>query len=412
MERVVITGLGTINPLGENAEEFWKNLKQGKVGIDPITHFDTDQYEVTLAAEVKEFQPQKYIHKRELKRLDRYSQFAIYAASQAFEDANIDPESIDAHRFGVLLSSGIGGIQTFYDQTKRLIERGPERMSPYFIPMMIPNMAAGNVAIALGAKGPCQSIVTACASATNAIGEAFHKLRNNQMDLAVAGGSEASICESGVSGFMAMKALSVSKDPLRASIPFDKERDGFVMGEGAGVVVLETLSHAKKRGATIYAEMVGYGATCDAYHITSPAPEGEGGNRAMKAALDDGGLSLSDVQYINAHGTSTYYNDVNETAAIQNLFGEHAKELSVSSTKSMTGHLLGASGGIEAIAGVKSVQEDYIHPTAGYSVADPDCTLDYVPNEGVEKTVRVALSNSLGFGGHNATLAIKKWEGR
>jgi 3-oxoacyl-[acyl-carrier-protein] synthase II len=409
MNRVVITGMGAITPLGQDVNEFWNNVKSGKCGIDKITKFDTTDYDVTLAGEIKEFNPEKYIHKRELKRLDKYSQYAIYASCQAYDDAGLKDAEIDREKFGVIVSSGIGGIETFYDQTKRQIEKGHDRVSPYFIPMMIPNMGAGNVAIALEAKGPCLSIVTACASATNAIGEAFHKIRAGVMDLAVAGGSEASICETGIAGFMSMKALSTSKDPLRASIPFDKERDGFVMGEGAGVLILESLDHAKKRNAKIYGEIVGYGTTCDAYHITSPAPEGEGGGRAMKMAVMDAGLELTDVDYINAHGTSTYYNDVNESAAIKNLFGDHASKLCVSSTKSMIGHLLGASGGAEAIVCTKALEEGFIPPTAGYKVEDPECTLDYVPNVGRESDIRVVLSNSLGFGGHNATIAFKKW---
>ncbi|NTW72870.1 MAG: beta-ketoacyl-ACP synthase II [Eubacteriaceae bacterium] len=409
MQRVVVTGLGTVNPLGQDVNEFWDNVKAGKCGIDKISHFDASGWEATLAAEVKEFHPEKYIHKRELKRLDKFSQFAIYASSQAYEDSGLDKAEFDRERFGVILSSGTGGIETFYECSKKLLEKGPDRISPYFVPMFITNMAAGNVAIALNAKGPCLCIVTACASGANAIGEAFHKIRYGLMDVAVAGGTEASICEIGISGFMAMKALSVSTDPLRASIPFDKERDGFVMGEGAGVLVLESLEHAKKRNAKIYGEVVGYGTTCDAYHITSPAPEGEGGGRAMKQAVEDAGLELSDVSYINAHGTSTFYNDVNESAAIRNLFGENAYNIPVSSTKSMIGHLLGASGGVEAVVCIKALEEGFIPPTAGYKVVDPDCDLDYVPNVGRQADIQVALSNSLGFGGHNATLAFKKW---
>ncbi|MBF7095936.1 beta-ketoacyl-ACP synthase II [Alkalibacter mobilis] len=410
MNRVVITGMGAITPLGEDVNEFWENVKSGKCGIDRISRFDITGFDVTMAAEVKSFDPERYIHKRELKRLDRYSQFAIYASHQAYDDSGLADCEFDRERFGVIVSSGIGGIETFYEQTKKQIEKGFDRISPYFIPMMIPNMAAGNVAIALEAKGPCLSVVTACASATNAIGEAFHKIRSGIMDVAVAGGSEASVCETGVAGFMSMKALSTSDDPLRASIPFDKDRDGFVMGEGAGVLILESLDHALKRNARIYGEIVGYGATCDAYHITSPAPEGEGGGRAMKLAVSDANLALEDVSYINAHGTSTYYNDLNESAAIKNLFGDHIKSLAVSSTKSMIGHLLGASGGVEAIVCVKALEEGFIPPTAGYKNPDPECTLDYVPNVGRKQDISVALSNSLGFGGHNATIAFKKWQ--
>ncbi|MFZ7134562.1 MAG: beta-ketoacyl-ACP synthase II [Eubacteriales bacterium] len=409
MNRVVVTGLGTINPLGENVDEFWDNIKKGKCGIQRITRFNVDNYEVKCAGEVINFHPEKYIHKRELKRLDRYSQFALYAANQAYEDATLTDYQIDRERIGVIVSSGIGGIQTFHEQTEKLMNKGHDRVSPYFIPMMIANMAAGHIAIALEAKGPCYCVVTACASGTNAIGEAFHKIRHGIIDIAITGGTEASITEVGIAGFMSMKALSTSHDPLKASIPFDKNRDGFVMGEGAGVLILESLESALKRDAKIYAEIVGYGSTCDAHHITAPAPEGEGGMRAMKQALQDASLQPEDVSYINAHGTSTYYNDLNETMAIKGLFKNDAYHIPISSTKSMIGHLLGASGGVEAIACVKAIENDIIPPTIGYTTPDPDCDLDYVPNASKETVVNVAISNSLGFGGHNATITFKKY---
>lgn len=411
MQRVVITGLGTINPLGEDVSEFWDNVIQGKCGIRPITKFNAEDFDVKCAGEVPHFNPEKYMHKREIKRLDLYSQYAIYAAQQAYEDAGLtDYEIEDREKIGVIVSSGIGGIQTFHEQTEKLITKGHDRVSPYFIPMMIANMAAGNIAISLNAKGPCLCIVTACASGANAIGEAFNKIKHGEIDIAITGGTEASITETGIAGFMSMKALSTSSDPNKASIPFDKNRDGFVMGEGAGILILESLDSALSRNAKIYAEIVGYGTTCDAYHITSPAPEGEGGMRAMKKALEGASLHNEDVSYINAHGTSTYYNDLNETKAIKGLFKEKAYSIPISSTKSMTGHLLGASGAVEAIVCVKAVQENKIPPTIGYTTPDPECDLDYVPNQSRECEVNVAMSNSLGFGGHNATIVFKKYK--
>jgi len=412
MNRVVVTGMGTVNPLGSEVNEFWDNIVAGKCGVNKISGFNAEDFEVSCAAEVKEFHPEKYIHKKELKRLDKYSQYALYAAHQAYEDAKLGDYEIDRERIGVIVSSGIGGIQTFQEQTTKAIAKGYDRVSPYFIPMMIANMAAGNIAIALEAKGPCLCVVTACASGTNAIGEAFHKIRHGQIDIAIAGGTEASINEIGIAGFMSMKALSTAEDPLKASRPFDKERDGFVMGEGAGILVLESLENAQKRGATIYAEIVGYASTCDAHHITSPAPEGEGGMRAMKNALKDGDLNTDEVSYINAHGTSTYYNDLNESLAIKALFKINNHIVPpVSSTKSMIGHLLGASGAVEAIVCVKAIQEGIMPPTIGYSTPDPDCDLDYVPNQARKAEVNVAMSNSLGFGGHNATIIFKKFQG-
>lgn len=412
MNRVVVTGMGTINPLGQEVAEFWENVVAGKCGIDKISSFDTDGFEATCAAEIKEFHPEKYTHKKELKRLDKYSQYALYAAHQAYEDAKLGDYEIDRERIGVIVSSGIGGIQTFQEQTEKAITKGYDRVSPYFIPMMIANMAAGNIAIALEAKGPCLCVVTACASSTNAIGEAFHKIRHGEIDIAITGGTEASINEIGIAGFMSMKALSTSQDPLNASRPFDKNRDGFVMGEGAGILILESLENAQKRGATIYAEVVGYSTTCDAHHITSPAPEGEGGMRAMKNALKDAKLNTEDVSYINAHGTSTYYNDLNESLAIKALFKKDQHIVPpISSTKSMIGHLLGASGAVEAIVCIKSILDDIMPPTIGYTTPDPDCDLDYIPNDARKGEVNVVLSNSLGFGGHNATIIFKKFKG-
>lgn len=407
--RVVVTGMGAITPLGNNAGDFWQGIKQGKCGIGPITAFDTTNFKSTLAAEVKGFNPEEYMDKKEAKRMDRYSQFGMAAAYEAYKDAGLDTATFDRDKFGVIVGSGIGGLLTIEEQHSRLLEKGPGKVSPFFIPMAISNMAAGNIAIKLNARGFCTSIVTACATATHAIGESFQKIRSGEADVIVTGGTEAPITPLAVAGFISMTALSGSSDPARASIPFDKERDGFVMGEGAGIVVLESLDHALKRKAKIYAEVVGYGATCDAYHMTAPAPSGEGGARAMKMALDDAGISPDQAPYINAHGTSTPYNDKYETEAIKTVFGETAYKMPVSSTKSMTGHLLGAAGGVETIICVKAVQEDFVPPTIGYSVADEECDLDYVPNTGREIPVTYAMSNSLGFGGHNATIVVKKW---
>lgn len=408
-KRVVITGLGAVTPVGNNAESFWQGIKEGKNGISAITAFDTTGFKSTLAAEVKDFEPEKILDKKEAKRMDRYCQFALAAAEEAYKDAGLDTVDIDRERFGVIVGSGIGGLLTIEDQHNRLLEKGPGRVSPFFIPMAISNMAAGNIAIKLNARGVCTCIVTACATATHSIGESFHKIRNGEADIIVTGGAEAPITPLAVAGFTSMTALSSSSDPLRASIPFDKDRDGFVMGEGAGILILESLEHAKQRNAKIYGELVGYGATCDAYHMTAPAPGGEGGARAMRIALEDAGIETGEVSYINAHGTSTPYNDKFETEAIKTIFGQAAYTIPVSSTKSMTGHLLGAAGAVEAIICVKASQEDFIPPTIGYQVKDEECDLDYVPNTGRNHSVNYALSNSLGFGGHNATIIIKKW---
>lgn len=407
--RVVVTGMGAVTPLGNNAVDFWQGIKAGKCGIAPITAFDITNFKSTLAAEVKGFNPEDYMDKKEAKRMDRYCQFGMAAAEEAYKDAGLDSATFDRDRFGVIVGSGIGGLLTIEEQHSRLLEKGPGRVSPFFIPMAISNMAAGNIAIKLNARGVCTSIVTACATATHAIGESFQKIIRGEADIIVTGGAEAPITPLAVAGFTSMTALSGSSDPARASIPFDKDRDGFVMGEGAGIVILESLDHALKRNAKIYAEVVGYGATCDAYHMTAPAPSGEGGARAMKMALDDAGISPDQAPYINAHGTSTPYNDKYETEAIKAVFGDTAYKMPVSSTKSMTGHLLGAAGGVETIICVKAVQEDFVPPTIGYCTPDEECDLDYVPKTGRKHPLNYAMSNSLGFGGHNATIIVKKW---
>ncbi|NLM20763.1 MAG: beta-ketoacyl-ACP synthase II [Peptococcaceae bacterium] len=409
MNRVVITGLGVISPLGNNVPGFWDNIKNGQCGIAPISSFDTTGYKTTLGAEVKDFDPEALLDKKEARRMDRYCQFAMAAAQEAYQDAGLEKSETDRNQLGVIIGSGIGGLLTIEEQHTKLMEKGPGRISPFFIPMAISNMAAGNIAIKLNARGVCTSIVTACASGTHAIGEAFHKIRSGAAQIILAGGAEAPVTPLAVAGFSSMTALSNSTDPLRASIPFDKERDGFVIGEGAGVMVLESLEHALHRQAPIYGELVGYGATCDAHHMTAPAPGGEGAARSMLQALQDAGLKPEQISYINAHGTSTEYNDKYETQAIKTVFGQAAYNIPVSSTKSMTGHLLGAAGAVEAIICAKAVQEDFIPPTIGYRVKDEECDLDYVPNSGRRSRVNYALSNSLGFGGHNGTLIFKKW---
>lgn len=408
-KRVVVTGMGAVTPLGSSVESFWNSIKEGKCGIGEITAFATEGFKSRLAAEVKDFNPGERLDKKEARRMDRYCQFALAAAEEAVKDAGLDPDRLDEERFGVIVGSGIGGLITIEEQHSKLLEKGPGRVSPFFVPMAISNMAAGNIAIKYKAKGICTCIVTACATGSHAIGEAFHKIRSGEADVIITGGAEAPITPLAVAGFASMTALSSSADPARASIPFDRERDGFVMGEGAGILILESLEHARKRGARIYAEVVGYGATCDAYHMTAPAPGGEGGARAMKLALQDGEINPEEISYINAHGTGTPYNDKYETEAIKSVFGEYAYKIPVSSTKSMTGHLLGAAGAVEAVVCVKAVEEDFIPPTVGYRVKDEECDLDYVPNKGRKSRVQYALSNSLGFGGHNATIIFKKW---
>jgi 3-oxoacyl-[acyl-carrier-protein] synthase II len=406
--RVVITGLGAITPCGNDVDTFWNNIKAGVSGIDFITKFDTSDFKVKIAAEVKGFDPLQYMDRKEAKRMDVFSQFAIAAATEAVEDAKLDIEAIDNNRFGVIIGSGIGGIDTIEKEQTKFLQRGPGKVQPLFIPMIISNMAAGNVAIKFQARGICTTVVTACATGTNAIGEAYRMIQYGTADLMLAGGTETSITPLSIAGFTNLTALSKSEDPKRASIPFDADRDGFVMGEGAGVLLLESLEHAQKRGAKIYAEMVGYGSTCDAYHMTSPSPDGEGAARAMDLAVKEAGITPDEVSYINAHGTSTPLNDKYETIAIKTVFGESTK-VPVSSTKSMTGHLLGAAGAIEGIISVKALQEGFIPPTVGYSVADPDCDLDIVPNVGRKADLEYVLSDSLGFGGHNAVILMKKW---
>lgn len=408
--RVVITGMGAVTPIGNNINEFWDGLKNGKNGIDFITYFDTSDSKVRIAGELKGFDATVAIEKKETKRLDLFSQYAIVAAKEAIEMSGIDLDSIDREKFGCIIGSGIGGLGVIEEQVIKMHEKGPSKIAPLFIPMAISNMAAGNVAIKFGAQGTCESIVTACASSTSCIGEAFRSIKHGYSDFALAGGSESSITKVGIGGFASLKALSTSEDPSRASIPFDKERGGFVMGEGAGIMFLEALESAQARGAEILGEIVGFGSTCDAYHMTSPLPDGNGAVRAMKQAMAEGNVNPADITYINAHGTSTHANDSSETIAIKNTFGEQAYNISISSTKSMTGHLLGATGAIEAIAATLALENDFVPPTIGYKVPDEECDLDYTPNKGVEKKMKYALSNTLGFGGHNAVLCIKKWE--
>ena len=409
--RVVITGLGAVTPIGNNAEEFWKGIKEGKCGIDEITRFDTTNFKVKLAAELKDFNAEDYFDRREAKRLDRFSQYAMVASREAWKDSGLDKETENMERVGIMIGSGIGGIGTTEEEHEKYMTKGPDRVSPMYIPMGIPNMATGNVAIDIGAKGESIAMVTACASGTHSIGESFRMIKHGYQDVVLTGGTEAGITPLSIAGFTNIKALSKAEDKTRASIPFDKERSGFVMGEGAGVIVLEELEHAKKRGAKIYAEMVGYGATSDAYHITSPAPGGEGGARAMKIAMEEAHVNPEEITYVNAHGTSTHLNDSYETQAIKTALGEeNAKKVMVSSTKGHTGHLLGAAGGVEAIVCAKAIEEGFVPATINYKVPDEECDLDVVPNEGRKVDVKYAISNSLGFGGHNSSILLKKYE--
>ncbi|AEV18280.1 MULTISPECIES: beta-ketoacyl-ACP synthase II [Geobacillus] len=407
--RVVVTGIGAVTPLGNDAETTWKNIIAGQSGIDIVTRVNPDDFPAKVAAEVKDFDPSLFIDRREARKMDRFTQFAVAAALMAVKDANLDINESNAERVGVWIGSGIGGMETFEQQFEIFQQRGYRRVSPFFVPMMIPDMAAGQVSIILGAKGINSCTVTACATGANSIGDAFKVIQRGDADVMITGGTEAPITKMSFAGFCANTALSTNPDPKTASRPFDKNRDGFVMGEGAGIVVLEELEHALRRGAKIYAEIVGYGATADAYHITAPAPGGEGGVRAMRQALHDAGLEPEEIDYINAHGTSTEYNDKYETAAIKEVFGDHAYKLAVSSTKSMTGHLLGATGAVEAIFSVLAIRDGIIPPTINYETPDPECDLDYVPNEARKQDVRAVLSNSFGFGGHNATLIFKKY---
>ncbi|MCI6640316.1 MAG: beta-ketoacyl-ACP synthase II [Pygmaiobacter massiliensis] len=408
--RVVITGLGTVNPLGNDTNAAWTAAKAGVCGIGPITQFDTADFKVKLAAEVKNFNPDLYLEKREQRKLARFVQFALAAACQAAEDAGLDMSQEKAERCGVIVSSGIGGLPVIEAEHTRGSEHGFEKISPYFVPMAITNMAAAQVAIRFGMKGICSCPVTACAGGTNAVGDAFHRIRDGYEEVIFCGGSESCISPLGIGGFASMKALSTQQDPACASVPFDARRSGFVMGEGSGVLLLEELQHAKARGAHIYAEIVGYGANCDAYHFTAPAPGGAGGAACMQLALADAGVLPDQVDYINAHGTSTHLNDSCESAAIRTAFGPWADKLCVSSTKSMTGHLLGGAGGVEAVFTALALQEGFVPPTIHYEQPDPECDLYYVPNQGEKRSLRYAMSNSLGFGGHNASILLRRWE--
>ena len=410
--RVVITGMGAVTPLGNTVAEFWDGLKAGKNGIAPITKFDATETGITVAGELKDFDATNYMQRKISKRMDEFSRYGVAAAVQAVEESGIDREKTDMNRFGVIVGSGIGGLNAMQEQIIKMNTKGPQRVAPFFVPMAIGNMAAGNISIAIGTKGINTSIVTACASGNNSIGEAYRNIKHGYSDVILAGGAEGTINEIGISGFAALTALSTSTDPDRASIPFDKERTGFVMGEGAAVLMLESLDHALERGATIYAEVVGYGSTGDGYHMTAPTPDGSGAGRAMQDAMAEAGITPADVGYINAHGTSTGANDSAETMAIKYAFGDEAKNVAISSTKSMTGHLLGAAGAIEAVACVKALQDGFLPPTIGLQVPDEACDLDYIPNVGREADIKYTLNNSLGFGGHNAVTCFKKWEGQ
>ncbi|MBO1206773.1 beta-ketoacyl-ACP synthase II [Staphylococcus nepalensis] len=408
-QRVVITGMGALSPIGNNAKTTWENALNGVSGIDEITRLDTSAYKVHLAGELKDFDIEDHIDKKEARRMDRFTQYAVVAAREAVNDARLDINANTADRIGVWIGSGIGGMETFELSHSQLLERGPRRVSPFFVPMLIPDMATGQVSIDLGAKGPNGATVTACATGTNSIGEAFKIIQRGDADAMITGGTEAPITHMAIAGFSASRALTTNDDKETACRPFQEGRDGFVMGEGAGIIVLESLESAKARGAEIYAELVGYGSTGDAYHITAPAPEGEGGSRAMQAAMDDAGIEAKDIQYLNAHGTSTPVGDLTEIQAIKNTFGEAANALKISSTKSMTGHLLGATGGLEAMFSALSIKEGRIAPTIHAVSPDPECDLDIVPNKAEDLDITYAMSNSLGFGGHNAVLVLKKF---
>lgn len=408
--RVVITGMGAVTPIGNTVDAFWDGIKSEKVGIGPITKFDTSDYKVTLAAEVKDFVAKERLDFKSAKRMEVFSQYAVAAAKEAAEMADLHMEEEDPFRVGVIIGSGIGGLNSMEKEHEKILSKGPKRVNPLLIPMMISNMAAGNVAITFGCKGKCTNVVTACATGSHSIGDALRAIQCGDADVMFAGGTESSITPVAVAGFTNLTALTTSDDPMQASLPFDKKRSGFVIGEGAGVVILEELEHAKKRGAKIYAELAGYGATCDAYHITSPAEDGSGAAKSMELAMEEAGVKPEEVDYVNAHGTSTHHNDLFETRAIRLALGDAADHVKVNSTKSMIGHLLGAAGAVELIACVKSIEEGYIHPTVGTTEPDEGCDLDYVLGEAVHQEVKVAMSNSLGFGGHNATLLVKKYE--
>ncbi len=407
-KRVVITGTGVISSLGNSTAEFWHNIKRGKSGISKIDRADVSDLPTTVGAEIKNFEPSEFIDKKEIKRMDRFAQFAVAAAQMAIEDSKLDMEGLDKERLGVIIGTGIGGLETLENQHKILLEKGPGRVSPFFVPMMIPNIAAANIAIKYGAKGFAECVVTACASSVNSVGDAFKIIQRNAADVVIAGGTEAPIVRLALAGFCANKTMTTNSDPSTACRPFDMDRDGFIIGEGAGVLILEEYEAAIKRGARIIAEIVGYGCTNDAYHITAPAEGGEGAVRCMKLAVEDAGITASDIGYVNAHGTSTKLNDKSETQAIKTVFGEHAKILPVSSTKSMTGHLLGAAGAIETIITAHALKEGFLPPTINYRTPDPECDLNCVPNTGKETNMLYALTNSFGFGGHNATLVMKK----
>lgn len=406
--RVVVTGVGAVTPVGNNVQESWDNIISGNSGIGPLTRLDREQFPVKVAAELKDFVIEDFLNRKEARRMDRFTQYAVVSAKMAVDDANLIINDENAERVGVWIGSGIGGLETLENEYETFKKRGYRRVSPFFVPMMIPDMATGQVSIMLGAKGVNSCTVTACATGTNSIGDAFKVIQRGDADVMVTGGSESPITNMSVAGFCSSRALSTNPDPKTASRPFDKNRDGFVIGEGAGIVILEELEHAIKRGAYIYAEIAGYGSTGDAHHITAPAPEGEGGARAMRLAINDSGLNVEEINYINAHGTSTEYNDKYETAAIKTVFGEHAYKLAVSSTKSMTGHLLGAAGAVEAIFTILALKHNVLPPTINLETKDPDCDLDYVANQAREQEITAALSNSLGFGGHNASLLFKK----
>jgi 3-oxoacyl-[acyl-carrier-protein] synthase II len=412
-KRVVVTGMGAVTPLGSTVESFWDGIRNGKCGIDFITKFDASEFKVKVAGEVKGFDPELYMTKKEVKRNDLFAVYALAAAVQAYEDSGLDMEQENADRVGVIVGSGVGGLMTMEEQVTRMNEKGPNRVSPMFIPMTIGNMAAGNIAIRYGAKGICENVVTACATGTNSIGDAYRQIQEGRQDVIFAGGAEGSICKIGIAGFTNLTALSQNPDPKDACKPFDKNRDGFVMADGAGILILEEMDHALARGASIYGEIVGYGTNGDAYHITSPLPDGSGAAKAMQLAMEDAGITPSQVSYINAHGTGTHANEVGETAAIKLAMGEEAHRIPVSSTKSMTGHLLGAAGAVEAIVCIKALEEGFLPPTINYKTPDPECDLDVIPNVGrAAENAEYALSNSLGFGGHNAVLCFKKWTGK
>ena len=410
--RVVVTGLGAVTPIGNNVDDFWTSVKAGKIGFDHITKFDTTDYKCHIAAELKDFNPQDFMDRKAAKRMEPFSQYAVAAAKQAIDDSGLDIEKEDPYMVGCAIGSGIGSLQAMERETQKLYEKGPNRVNPLLVPLMICNMAAGNVSIHFGLKGKSINVVTACATGTNCIGDALRAIQYGDAEVMFAGGTESCICPTAVAGFTALTALTTVQDPDRASIPFDKERGGFVLGEGAGVVVLEELEHAKARGAHIYAELVGYGATGDAYHITSPAEDGSGAAKAMELAMEEAGIAPSEVQYINAHGTGTHHNDLFETKAIKKAFGEDAKNLVINSTKSMIGHLLGAAGAVESIVSVKAIEEGFIHQTIGTKELGEGCDLNYAIDGPVEKDIQYAISNSLGFGGHNASLLFKKYEGQ